>query len=270
MDGGSSGNCGALSPAFAPPRRALGLRSARAPRLHGELALSGSGASERPSDAELVTLSLNGMERAFACLIERHARHLHRLVSRRLRNPEDVLDVLQDTHFSVWRALRTYDAQRPFEAWLTSIALNKCRDWARHRRVHLGLMTRMQADAAHGGTSTVERSAECLVIDRERMREVGRALYQLAQPLREPLMLTTVQELPQADAARMLGLTRKAVEMRVRRARECLERALTDDCAPRRGRRDAELQRSRLMNQNVPAAAKHAAATSLTRALGTA
>jgi RNA polymerase sigma factor CnrH len=178
--------------------------------------------TERLSDAELVRLSLNGADEAFSRLLDRHGQHLRRLIARRLRDSEDVRDVLQDTHLAVWRGLQSYDARRPFEAWVTSIALNKCRDWARHRSVLFGLLARMQAEAAHTGPSIEERSAESIAIGRECMRNLARALDELPPPLREPLVLTTLEELPQAAVARELRLTRKAVEMRVRRARERL------------------------------------------------
>jgi RNA polymerase sigma factor CnrH len=194
------------------------------PRI--ERALTARAAAGHLTDAELVTLSLNGIDRAFSRLLERHAPHLRRLVTVRLRNPEDVLDVLQDTHLAVWRALQSYDACRPFEAWITSIALNKCRDWARHRAAHAGLLTRVHTEAVYARAGVDERSAERLLIEREHVRNLGRALHRLPRQLRDPLVLTTLGDLPQAAAGRKLRLTRKAVEMRVRRARQCLAETL--------------------------------------------
>lgn len=184
-------------------------------------------AEEAFSDGELVTLALNGAQGAFSHLLHRHGPHLRRLVARRLRDPEDVLDVIQDTHLAVWRALQRYDAGRPFEAWLTSIALNKCKDWARRRIVQFGAMARVQADLARVGAGVEERSAESLVIEEESMRDVEQALQRLPPQLREPLILTALLELSQAEAARELRATRKAVEMRVRRARQRLLQALS-------------------------------------------
>ena len=184
--------------------------------------------AQRQTDAELVTLSLGGSHWGFSRLLERHTRHLRRILAKRLRNPEDVLDVLQDTHLAAWRALRSYDLERPFEAWLTSIALNKCRDWARRRAAQFGLLSRMQADGTEPRAGVHECSAERLAIDQECLEEVGLALVRLPHQLREPLVLTTLAELSQAAAAQELRLTRKAVEMRVRRARVRLAQALGD------------------------------------------
>jgi RNA polymerase sigma factor CnrH len=182
---------------------------------------------ESCTDGELVTLALNGGATAFAHLIRRHARHLRSVIARRLRDPEDVRDVIQDTHLAVWRALQHYDARRPFEAWITTIALNKCRDSVRRRAAQLGMLSRLRSEVFHEAWSAFEeRGIERLLIGREDVRSLGRALQELPPQLRGPLVLTTVREHSQDAAAAKLGLTRKAVEMRVRRARQQLARAL--------------------------------------------
>lgn len=198
-----------------PPRRAF---------RRGTL-LRGRRKAESCTDGELVTLALNGGAAAFAHLLRRHARHLQAVIARRLRNPEDVRDAVQDTHLAVWRALQHYDAGRPFEAWITTIALNKCRDAARRRTAQLGMLSRLQSDWVHGMTFE-ERGIERSLIGRESVHCLGRALEALPAQLRSPLLLTTVREYSQEAAARKLGLTRKAVEMRVRRARQRLSQAL--------------------------------------------
>lgn len=178
------------------------------------------------TDGELVTLALGGDQSAFARLLQRHAAHLFKLVSTRLRSRDDVLDVLQDTRLAVWRALHRYDAARPFQAWLTTIALNKCTDWSRHRALQSGLRARLQVEADAGASATEARSAEAVAIAEEGACVLARALEGLPAQLREPLVLTSVLNLRQSQAARELGVTRKAVEMRLRRARQHLERAL--------------------------------------------
>lgn len=178
------------------------------------------------SDRELVTRALRGGGPSFTRLMERHAPHLSRIVTRRLRNPDDAREVMQETRLAVWRALHRYDAGRPFEAWLTAIAVNKCRDWARHRVVELGMRSRLQARADQERRGVDPRGAEGLAITEERWHLLARALARLPAQLREPLILTTVLELDQSSAARELKVTRKAVEMRVRRARQHLAAAL--------------------------------------------
>jgi RNA polymerase sigma factor CnrH len=178
------------------------------------------------TDAERVAQAISGDEDAFGDLMDRHAQHLRKIVMRRLRSPQDAMDVLQETHLSVWRSLSSYDAKRPFEAWLTCIALNKCRDWARRKHVRRGALARLQEEAVHDRGYFGTPSAESIVIDREGVRNLDRALRALPAQLREPLVLSALSDLPQATVARELKLTKKAVEMRIRRARVRLQEAL--------------------------------------------
>jgi len=204
-------------------------RALRPAGVAGSIARRGRLSRERAeqlTDGELVTLALNGVEPAFSRLLERHASHLLRVVTYRVRSRDDVIDVIQDTYFAVWRALHRYDAGRPFEAWLTSIAVNKCTDWSRHRAAELGLSARLEAEVRGETCALSARSAESVAIAEEGAVNLIRALERLPTHLREPLRLTAVLELRQAQAARELGVTRKAVEMRLRRARQHLERAV--------------------------------------------
>jgi len=88
--------------------------------------------------------------------------------------------------------------------------------------VLLQLRTRIRAEADHVRAGIDERNPESVVIAGERIRDLARAFDELPSALREPLVLTALQERPQAAVARQLRLTRKAVEMRVRRARQRL------------------------------------------------
>lgn len=180
---------------------------------------------ESAVDMELIRLAQSGTEQAFAELMERHLPRLQRLIARRLEEPDDVLDVLQDTRLAVWKALDSYDTSRSFEAWVTSIALNKWRDWCRRRVVRVRMLSQIQEQLSlHSHPHS--NSPEKLMIERESVNALRRALDELPLQFRQPLVLTAFDELSQADAGRALKLTPKAVENRVRRARGRLAQTL--------------------------------------------
>lgn len=180
----------------------------------------------RAPNTELIGRAIDGSEEAFARLMEGHLQLLQRFIARRLRDPDDVLDVLQDTCLAVWRALGSYDTGRPFEAWLASIALNKCRDWGRRGVVRSRLLLQMQEQFAFHEGPLHSHSPEKLMIERESIHALERALDELPLQFRQPLVLTAYWGLSQADAGRALQLTPKAVENRVRRARGRLAQAM--------------------------------------------
>jgi len=203
------------SPSLWPPRSRTG-------QLAGA-----ADAARLPSDGSLVTLALHGVEPAFALLCARHSRRLRSLIAARVSDPGDVPDVVQETHLAMWRALPRFDIQRHFESWLTTIAVNKCRDWGRRRSVRRDTLARFQGEVAGSATGWTAGHAESLLLENERLDALHEALAQLPAALRDPLIRTALHQVPQAAVARDLNITVKAVEMRVRRARQRLHNVLT-------------------------------------------
>jgi RNA polymerase sigma factor CnrH len=185
------------------------------------------GPTEPLSDGSLVALALQGIEPAFTLLCKRHSRRVRSLIAARLSDPGDVADVVQETNLALWRALRRYDTDRHFESWLTSIAINKCRDWARRRAVRRETLAKLGDDVVHGFERTCVRHAESELIEAERLGALWQALTELPESLRDPLVRTALHQDSQAVVARELNITVKAVEMRVRRARQRLHSTLT-------------------------------------------
>lgn len=183
-------------------------------------------------DDQLAASAIAGDERAFARLIARHKDGLYRFIRRYTGNPDEAYDLLQETFAAAWAAHKRYDAARSFPTWLRSIALNKCRDWSRRRAVRRWLTWSDPIDGQVGLNLTDDTpSPEAAVVERERLSRLDRAVANLPQGLKEPLILTALEELSHQDAGRILGLTAKAVELRVYRARKALADALTLDDA---------------------------------------
>ena len=175
------------------------------------------------SDAELITDVLKGREAAFTALMRRHKTWLYLFVRRHVRTPEDAYDVVQESFASAWGALKRYDPERPFEIWLRRIALNKCRDRARRESVRRRAFSvvGLAPEAAEQVPDTAP-GAEAASIGGEALRRLSAALAALPAKLREPLVLTALQGLTQREAAEVLGVTPKVVEMRAYRARKQL------------------------------------------------
>lgn len=178
-------------------------------------------------DEALVARALAGEDAAFALLMRRHTSDLFRFARRYTGDSDAAGDVVQDSFVAAWKALRLFDSRRPFGVWLRAIALNKCRDRARRRflrRIVLG-----QADPE--GFEAQSRpdpaaDAEASLIAQERIAQLDRAVAALPAGLKEPLLLTAFEGLSQQAAGEVLGLTAKAVEIRVYRARRRLAETL--------------------------------------------
>ena len=178
------------------------------------------------TDGELATLSIAGRQAAFAEIMNRYRQPIFRLIRASVGDAEEALDLTQESFISAYQALARYDPDRPMRAWLSTIAINKCRDWGRKRRVRrfLTLGGALGAEAERVVDDRV--AADVAASDREELERVAKAIANLPANLREPLVLRTIEGLSQADTASLLGISEKAVETRLYRARAKLEAAI--------------------------------------------
>lgn len=152
---------------------------------------------------------------------------LYRFIRRYVGDEAEAHDVLQETYASAWLAMRRYDPARPFDVWLRSIALNKCRDWSRRRsvrRVVRGVMALDAPEATAVGEDVP--MPEARLDDQRRAQDLQHALSELPDALKAPLLLATLEGRSHAEVASILGITPKAVETRIARARKKLVDAL--------------------------------------------
>lgn len=173
------------------------------------------------TDGELAALSLAGRQLAFAEIVHRHKEPLHRLVARIIGDDDEALDIVQEAFVAAHRALASYDMARPMRAWLSRIAINKARDWRRRRAVRRLVSVILPLDDrsnAADDTPSIETAAG----DREELNRVAVAITALPSNLRETLVLRTIEGLSQAETAETLGISEKAVETRLYRARQKL------------------------------------------------
>ena len=185
-------------------------------------------------DRELASLAVAGQQQAFKELVGRHKGAVFRLIRNNVGDTDEALELVQESFVSAFSAINRYDPARPFRVWISRIALNKCRDWSRRRAVRSFFWLAkpieaddiLESDAHHGpsrrGPSGPDREAE----SRSELKLVQKAMMDMPTPLREVLTLRTIEELSQAETAAILGISEKAVETRLYRARTRLRAVL--------------------------------------------
>jgi RNA polymerase sigma-70 factor (ECF subfamily) len=188
------------------------------------------------TSSELLARAGTGDQRALGELFERHRIRLRRMLqirlAARLRGRVDPSDVLQDTYLELSRSLSQYlqDPKIPFFLWLRFLAGKKLqavhrhhlgthmRDLRREVSLHTGGMPQAssQSLAAHllgrlTSPSQVAMRAELRV-------RVQAALDSMPLLDREVLALRHFEQLNNAEAAQVLGLTEAGASNRFMRA----------------------------------------------------
>lgn len=186
--------------------------------------------SATAEEQALAAAARNGDKRAFNQLINRNKASLYGLIRRYVGNSDDAYDVLQETFVSVWLSFSGYDPRQSFGPWIRTIALNKCRDLSRRRTVRKRILQLFALEPAEEATKPEDRDGpEDSQSGQRRLQKLDRAIEQLPRHYKEPLILTAFQGLTQRQVAEQLGVTTKAVEVRLHRARKRLHAILQID-----------------------------------------
>jgi RNA polymerase sigma-70 factor (ECF subfamily) len=189
------------------------------------------------TDEALALLALAGEDAAFTQLMQRHKARLYRFIRRYVGHDDDAFDLLQESFVSVWTALERFDPQRSFAVWLKQIALNKCRDHSR-RRVLRAIVSHVSGEHDDAPSGARWANPETALRVDETLQQLDAAIVSLPVSLREPLLLSVFENLSHRETAQLLGVSEKAVETRLYRAKrelatridrsklDCLQEAL--------------------------------------------
>ena len=164
--------------------------------------------SSSRSDADLLAAHVAGDRYAFAELIGRHRRHLHRLACRTTRCAEDADDALQDAMLAAHRGAPSFRHDAAVGSWLHRIVVNACLDRLRRARIH------PTAPLEDDGATVADRTSQV-----ETAMVVRRALMRLPVDQRAAVLAVDMLGFSVADAAARLGVPEGTVKSRCARAR---------------------------------------------------
>lgn len=174
-------------------------------------------------DAELALRAADGDDSAFSELVRRHKEPIYRLLRRYTGDADEAYEAAHEAFIAAWRALRRYDPERPFGAWLRAIAINKARDRGRRAQVRRRLFgTRGLEESAALTAADPGPGADEALAARQRAETLDRAIAALPPQLKAPLLLTAFDGLSQHEAGAVLGVSTKTIETRIYRARKLL------------------------------------------------
>lgn len=181
-------------------------------------------------DARDMRQLAQGHDAALNDLMERHAGKLFQYLVRCLQNEEDASDLAQETFARVYANRLAYDSRHRFSTWLYTIASNLVKDHYRWRSRHREVAAEISQDDDSSGPLVAfpspDHPPDETLQATERAAAVRRAVAELPEELRQPLLLSEYQELSHAEIAAILGCTPKAVETRLYRARQQLRSRL--------------------------------------------
>ncbi len=198
--------------AGAPPVRMTqdasrpGLAAAN-PRLAQEMRWGGLLAAAQAGDA-----------RAYDTLLREIAPRLRQLARARIRDATEAEDAVQDALMTIHALRHTYDPERPFGPWMTTIATRRAIDRLRRRGRSAGRESNL--DDLPDSAAAVAPVAE----ERMAARDLRAAVAELPESQRTALRLAKLEDLSLAEASARSGLSIGALKVATHRAMRSLRR----------------------------------------------
>lgn len=177
-------------------------------------------------DREIIERCQKGQEDLFDLLIDRHRTALYSLCRKLTRHTMDADDLFQDTWLRAVRSLKRCDPQRRFAPWLFAICINRYRDRFRKRRRWSALVRPMRP--ARDVARAPETDPAAAIVAQEKVAAVRRALEDLDDVHRLPILLHYYREFSMNEIAAMLAIPPGTVKSRLSRARQALRQKLEE------------------------------------------
>jgi RNA polymerase sigma-70 factor, ECF subfamily len=155
---------------------------------------------------------------AFQSFVERNLRFAFRVAWALLRNRSDADDVVQECFLRLYRKRAWHDLNDE-RAYLARVVWRMARD--RQRRP-----AREEGGMEMDTVTAIDHSPEAAAVSSSGIARIHRLIDTLPEDLRQPLVLSTLEEMTSAQVAIVLGIPEGTVRTRIQRARMLLRQKL--------------------------------------------
>ncbi|MCC5842854.1 MAG: sigma-70 family RNA polymerase sigma factor [Verrucomicrobia bacterium] len=160
---------------------------------------------------------------SFEELYRVHASLVYRIIAKIVLDEGVAEDLCQETFVKAYTKIDQFTGSASFKTWLCRIAVNGANE---HLRKKITARTRLQVLAADAGGDSGGTCPRQSLFWKESYQGVTAALARLEPSLRTAIILTVMEGMDPADAARAQGCSRATLYWRVHQARKQLKQEL--------------------------------------------
>ena len=197
--------------------------------------------SEREVDQQLVERAQPGDKKAFELLVVKYQRKLARLLSRFIRDANEVEDVTQEAFIKAYRALPSFRGDSAFYTWLYRIGINTAKNYLVALGRRAPTVTEVDNEEAEdlevGEQLKDMNTPEQQMMTRQIAETVNSTLQELPEELRTAITLREIDGLSYEEIAQIMNCPIGTVRSRIFRAREAIAEQLRPQLGTPKNRR---------------------------------
>jgi len=186
------------------------------------------------SDGELVRESRLGDKEAFRELVERYQRKIVSVALGMVHNPDDALEIAQETFVKAFESLGNFKGESSFYTWLYRIVVNRAIDFRRRERRHptVALEDRGGQGSGEGYEDILKEERPNDPYQQVQAHEIGdrvtAAINELTPDHKAVILLREVEGLSYEEISRVMQCSKGTVMSRLHYARKKLQKKLRD------------------------------------------
>ncbi len=178
---------------------------------------------EQKSDDSLIMLFQNGEREVFRYLVERYQEKVRNIIFSIFNDTDMVDDIAQEVFIKVYQALQNFRFESSFYTWVYRIAVNKCRDELRKKKVKRFF----SFNSFEKTTNLKIENMATTTFDDENLRGViEESLKKLPEKFRMPIILKDIDGMSYDEIAEVLECEVGTVKSRLSRGRTMLKEIL--------------------------------------------
>lgn len=197
--------------------------------------------SDREVDQQLVVRAQAGDKRAFELLVIKYQRKVERLLSRIIRNQDEIPDVAQESFIKAYRALANFRGDSAFYTWLYRISVNTAKNYLVSQGRRAPTSTGYDAEEAESFEDAVglrdNATPDALLMSKQIGEIVNATIDKLPEELRTAITLREIEGLSYEEIAQIMECPIGTVRSRIFRAREAVAEQLRPQLGTTKDRR---------------------------------
>lgn len=149
-----------------------------------------------------------------------------------LQNKEDAEEVVQDVFVSVHKSLAKFEHQSTLSTWIYRITINKCYDFIKAKK-RIKRFAFVQSLFSETGDELKHDKSDfnhpgVLLEQKEALENIFSAINKLSENQKTAILLHKIEHLTQNQIAEIMGISAKAVESLIQRAKQNLIKYLAE------------------------------------------
>lgn len=163
---------------------------------------------------------------AFDDVYQQHQDLVYNLCLHYLQNKEEAEEATQDIFVKIYRKMPEFRGESSLKTWIYRIAIHHCLDLLKARKTQkrFGFMALFRATPPLSHDPPDFNHPGVLLENKEELEQLFGKINQLPPQQKTALVLKYLDDLPQRDIADIMGISEKAVESLLQRAKQTLKK----------------------------------------------